>query len=150
MRSWQVGYRDLLPPEYLAQLRPEDRAWKYEFSGADPNAPRTIVGIIDGGIRGFATVAPARDPNLPGYGELCALYVDPDYWRRGLGKALLAASCAHLLESGIEHAMIWVLRGNTRALRFYQREGWMPDGAQRAAEVWGIKVNEVRYVRDLP
>ena len=31
VRSWQVGYRHLLPPDYLDALKPEDRAQRYTF-----------------------------------------------------------------------------------------------------------------------
>jgi hypothetical protein len=77
VRSWQVAYRDLLPDEYLDQLRPEDRAQRYDFATTDPQRPQTIVAVETGLIRGFATTAPSRDPDMVGYGELCALYVDP-------------------------------------------------------------------------
>src|SRR5215469_2498281 len=80
VRSWQVAYRGLMPDEYLDRLSPEERAAKYTFGSLDPSQPTTIVAAETGVIRGFATVAPARDPDVPRYGELFALYVDPDWW----------------------------------------------------------------------
>ena len=90
VRSWQAAYRTLLPDDYLDQLRPEDRAQKYNFSILDPLQPQTIVAAEAGVIHGFATTAPAHEPDMPGCGELCALYVDPDQWSRGIGVALVA------------------------------------------------------------
>jgi hypothetical protein len=43
VRSWQAAYRTLLPDDYLDQLRPEDRAQKYDFADLDPLKPQTIV-----------------------------------------------------------------------------------------------------------
>jgi hypothetical protein len=43
VRSWQAAYRTLLPDDYLDQLRPKDRAGKYEFANPDPAKPYTIV-----------------------------------------------------------------------------------------------------------
>jgi ribosomal protein S18 acetylase RimI-like enzyme len=43
VRAWQHGYAGILPASYLNQLRPEDRAEKYDLSHADPSHPHTIV-----------------------------------------------------------------------------------------------------------
>lgn len=149
VRSWQAAYRKLMPDDYLDQLRPEDRAEKYTFDSVDPSKPRTIVAVDAGIICGFATTAPARDPKLPGYGELYALYVDPVQWNRGIGVALVSAARSHLFEQGFQHAMLWVLAGNIRAERFYGRDGWQPDGQRRTDTVWNVKVDEIRYQRRL-
>ena len=149
VRSWQTAYRTLLPDDYLDQLRPEDRAQKYNFASADPREPRTIVAVDDGLIRGFVTTAPSRDPDMPGYGEVCALYVDPEHWGRGLGAALVSAARTSLLEGGSRNAFLWVMAGNVRGERFYRRDGWAHDGVRRRVPVWGVAVDEVRYQRVL-
>ena len=149
VRSWQVGYRGLLPDEYLDQLRPEDRAERYDFGTRDPLKPRTIVAADGAGIQGFATTMPSRDADLTDHGELCALYVDPEQWGRGIGAALIGAARAHLFEAGFRGALLWVLVGNDRATRFYESDRWIADGQSRTDSVWGATVNEVRYRRGL-
>jgi len=149
VRSWQAGYRGLLPDDYLDQLRPEDRAAKYTFGSPDPDKPATIVAADGGTICGFATVAPARGPDVPGYGELAALYVDPDYWGRRIGAALVSAARTRLVELGFRDAILWVLKGNARAERFYALDQWVPDGLLRTQSVWKIVVDEARYRRAL-
>jgi GNAT superfamily N-acetyltransferase len=86
---------------------------------------------------------------MPGHGELCALYVDPPQWGKGLGVALVSAAREHMFNCGFRKAILWVLTGNVRAERFYQNDGWNADGIRRKATVWGIEVDEVRYVCDL-
>ena|SRR5437868_4202185 len=149
VRSWQAAYRTLLPEDYLQQLRPEDRAQKYDFASLDPLTPRTIVASEDGLIQGFATTAPSREAHLPDHGELCALYVDPEYWGQGLGVALVSAARARLFGLGFRNALLWVLAGNVRAERFYQMDGWLPDGRRRTDSVWDVTVDEVCYHRRL-
>jgi len=149
VRSWQSAYRGLLPKEYLDQLRPEERAQVYDFATRDPRKAQTIVAVEAGLIRGFATTAPSRDQDLAGHGELCALYVDPDYWGRGMGMALVSAARDRLVGMGFTNALLWVLIGNVRADRFYQNDQWRPDGLQRTDTVWGVTVNEIRYQRKL-
>src|SRR6267378_3827093 len=43
VRSWQAGYRKLLPDDYLDRLRPEERAQRYNFGSLDPRQPATII-----------------------------------------------------------------------------------------------------------
>jgi GNAT superfamily N-acetyltransferase len=150
VRAWQVAYRDLLPADYLARLKPEDRAARYTFGETDPHKPMTTVAVDEAGIvRGFVTTCAARDQELPGYGEVAAIHVDPDYWGRGAGRALLASARAFLQDSGFRRALLWVLVGNARAERFYEQDGWTPDGTRRTDTVWGVQVNDQRYRRTL-
>ena len=152
VRSWQAAYRNILPDDYLNQLRPEDRAAKYDFATRDPLKPRTIVAVeeeMNPAIRGFATIMPVTDSEMPGYGELCALYVDPPQWGKGIGVALVSAARAQMHEHGFRNAILWVLTGNVRAERFYQNDGWAADGIRRKATVWDIEVDEIRYARQL-
>jgi GNAT superfamily N-acetyltransferase len=46
-----------------------------------------MVAMDDERLCGFATTMPARDSDVPKHGELCALYVDPEWWGRGVGAA---------------------------------------------------------------
>jgi ribosomal protein S18 acetylase RimI-like enzyme len=149
VRSWQAAYRNLMPAEYLEGLRPEDRAQKYEFGRDDPSKPTTIVAIDAGTVVGFSTVAPARDIDAPGYGELCALYVDPDRFGEGIGLALMTKACDGLRVSGFRDVLLWVFIGNERAAAFYRRHRWSADGTHRRAVVWGIEVGEIRFRRPL-
>jgi GNAT superfamily N-acetyltransferase len=149
VRSWQVGYRGLLGDLYLDGLRPEERGDSYRFDSDDPDDPATIVAVRRDEICGFATTAPARDGDAVGSGELCALYVDPRWWGSGIGRALIAAARARLVDQGFGAAVLWVLVGNDRAERFYVRDGWAPDGSRRVDEVWGATVDERRYQRRL-
>lgn len=153
VRSWQAAYRNILPDDYLNQLRPEDRAAVYDFATRDPLKPRTVVAVEEGvspAICGFATTMPVTDSDMPGYGELCALYVDPQYWGHGAGIALLSAACEQMRQQGFCNAILWVLTCNVRAECFYQKDGWSADAVTRKATVWNIEVDEIRYSRHLP
>ena len=149
VRSWQVAYRGVVPDAHLDGLRPEDRAAMYSFSGSAAGGPETIVVVDAGAIRGFATTGPARGSEDPRTGELLALYVDPDFWGRGLGRRLMVEARRRLTERGFAEAILWVLAGNDRAERFYRADGWLPDGARREEEIWGVTADEVRYRRTL-
>ena len=145
--SWQVGYRGLLPDAYLDALKPEDRARRYTFGGPDPLKPATLVALVDGVIRGFATTLITAGSCQ---GELAALYVDPEHWGCGIGTLLLTEARVRLAARGYSSTVLWMLAGNTRAQHFYERHGWQADGVTRSQEIWGIAVQESRYTRRLP
>lgn len=48
----------------------------------------------------------------------------------------------------MDAACLWVLAGNGRARRFYERQGWSADGATRLLDGWGNPA-EARYERPL-
>jgi GNAT superfamily N-acetyltransferase len=141
VRSWQAGYRGLLADDYLDGLRAEDRAPHYTFDRTGPDDVLTLVAVTDR-VRGFVSLAPAA-------GEVWALYVDPTAWRSGVGRALLVEAQDRLAQRHAR-ATLWVLAGNTRACRFYEANGWQPDGEQRREIVWGAALDELRYARSLP
>ena len=146
VRAWQAGYRDLLPALYLAQLRPEQRAARYTFGNDDPLAPQTLVACADSRVLGFATTV-FDGAHAPG--ELSALHVDPAHWNSGIGRGLIAAARARLASAGAREAIVWLLAGNTLALRFYAADGWHDDGTRREDSVWGVRVAEWRLRRVL-
>lgn len=149
VRAWQVAYRALMPEDYLAGLRPEERAQRYDFGTLDPARPRTLVAVEADTILGFATISPARDGDAIDQGELCALYVEPDCWGRGVGRALASGARGDLRRLGFTRAVLWVVAGNARAEQFYRADGWSPDGLHRARQVGNVTVDTVRYGRAL-
>lgn len=86
---------------------------------------RLHVALLDDNVIGYAGVGPERDPQAPpNTGELYALFVHPDHWGTGAGRALTDAACADLRESGCDSVQLWVLEANNRARRFYLRYGF--------------------------
>jgi ribosomal protein S18 acetylase RimI-like enzyme len=149
VRSWQVAYRGLIADEYLDQMKVEDRAARYTFETGDASSPTTIVAIDGGSLLGFATFGPSPDVDVSEMGELFALYVDPDSWRRGIGTTLITEARSHLRDMVFTKAILWVLEGNDLAVRFYESHGWLPDGLRRQHVVWGVTVNELRFAQSL-
>lgn len=148
VRAWQVGYRGLIADAVLDAMRPEDRVARYTLGDPDPLKPDTIVALDGGAILGFVTIGPARE-GTDGAGHLMALYVDPDHWRRGIGRVLLARGRAELAARGYREAVLWVLVGNVRAHELYVADGWRPDGHEDDQTVWGVVVRDRRYRREL-
>lgn len=149
VHAWQEGYRGLVADDYLDALRPEDRAARYDLGASDPARPSTTVAVRDGVVCGFATIGPCREGGAQ-TGELIALHVDPSAWGLGVGRRLIGEARARLHSLGFADAVLWVLVGNERAQRFYRMDGWRPDDCERTVELWGTRIDDVRFRRDLP
>jgi len=81
---------------------------------------------------------------------LYAIYVDVEQFGAGVGPALLRESVRRCADAGHRRMLLWVLKGNDRARRFYERAGFTADGAEEPFDVDGVAVPEVRYARVLP
>lgn len=57
---------------------------------------------------------------------------------------MLRAAEQRLAADGFTHAYLWVVDGNARARRFYEREGWKADGTVKTDDQFGTGVAEVR------
>ncbi|WP_432246390.1 N-acetyltransferase family protein [Mycolicibacterium sp. ELW1] len=131
VRSWRAGYRGLVAQSYLDALDPEERAKRFVLEAMELRGPYTLVAVDHGAICGHVTIGQSRDDDMPDSGEVWALYVDPQRWGTGIGRALLAAGCDRLRTAGHQRAFLWVLSANDGARRFYERAGWSADGRER-------------------
>lgn len=141
VRTWRVAYRHALPPAELDAMPIDETRWAHRLNDM-PKGWRIHVAEADGRVQGFAGTGPSRDERQ--VGELYALYVMPDCWSTGMGRALIQEAEAGLAED-YEVATLWVLEANARARRFYEQAGWQPDDARKEEEFLGTRVAEVRY-----
>ncbi|HET6705050.1 GNAT family N-acetyltransferase [Amycolatopsis sp.] len=137
MASWRAAYAGLLPEGFLARLSAGERAASWEQRIRE-GAGQVLVVEEDGVVVGFAAFAPS---------QLYALYLLPEFWDRGLGRALHDRVVAAM--SG-ETAVLWVLATNERAKAFYLRQGWVDDGESATEQLDDVTLDVVRFSRPLP
>jgi ribosomal protein S18 acetylase RimI-like enzyme len=142
---WQQTYRGLMSDNFLAALNPAHRLAMWCQLLLAPE-PAVWVACVDGSVVGFsATRAVPQgdlDQNLPSSGslELWGLYLLQSHQGLGMGRRLLEAAL------GIEPASLWVAAGNTKAIGFYERLGFAPDGAEDRVADWE-DLHEIRMIR---
>jgi GNAT superfamily N-acetyltransferase len=90
-----------------------------EFSPASVNDGRTRVAVIDNHIVGFATTRTVLDAI-----ELDDLFVDPDWMKRGVARALLQDVVAIAQTRGVRRLEV---TANQHALGFYEKTGFVFD-----------------------
>jgi len=147
--SWQTGYRGLVSDSVLDNLSIKRRAEFWAGVFARPLANQRTFVAVSGAVRGFVTGGRCRDEDSPTSGELQAIYVLPEQWETGTGSALHKVCIDALRADAFTDATLWVVEGNDRALRFYGKHGWKPDGARKVQEFDGATMNEIRLRRKL-
>jgi ribosomal protein S18 acetylase RimI-like enzyme len=150
VESWRVAYRGLLPDDYLAGLSPEQRTALWSGILADPSSGHVVVLVLDDLIVGFAHAGPSGDEDAPpDTGELYTIYVHPDAWGQGYGRALMEAVLDRLAADRTRTVTLWMLSTNDRARRFYLGQGWLEGTDVRTQEFGGQVVIDHRFVRSL-
>jgi ribosomal protein S18 acetylase RimI-like enzyme len=147
--SWRVAYAGLMPEEFLAGLSVEEGKanWSRALSSIQPDRAVLVV-EQDGTPCGFAAFGPSRGGD-PVEGEIFAIYLRPEAWRRGLGAGLMSAAVGRLTEIGYRAAILWVLDSNDRARRFYEAMGWAGTREEKIDHAFGSPLREVAYRRSL-
>jgi ribosomal protein S18 acetylase RimI-like enzyme len=148
LRCWQETYRGMLSDAFLQAVDVADRAALWRGLLARPEPAEAWVVDDAGTIVGFAGVRhiPAEDPwhdaPQPSSGdlELWGLYLLAAHQGFGLGRRLLEAAL------GNKPASLWVAAENGRAIGFYRRFGFEPDGAEDMIAGWE-NLREIRMVR---
>ena len=128
-KSWHETYPGLVDAAYLAGRtleKCEEQAFRWRDNLLVTKDGERVIGFIGYGE--------TRDA-LPETGEVFALYVLGDCIGRGVGTALMHAALEQLKQ--YPRICLWVLKENTRAIRFYETFGYHPDGAEKYVETVG-------------
>jgi ribosomal protein S18 acetylase RimI-like enzyme len=148
VESWQHAYKQILPAAYLASLSVAEREAMWRRA-VEQWPSQLLVARTAGQIVGFVSFGPCRDVGAsPECAEIWAIYVRPAFWSGGIGCQLWIAARQRILEAGYKSISLWVLAGNERAIRFYERAGFCAElESRKQFELGGASVEEVRYVR---
>ena len=142
--SWKTAYKNIVPHKYLDGLSLE------RWTPLLLDSPYTSFVIKDGGeYVATSSSAPARDETMCGWGEIISLYVLPQYFNKGYGKEMFSFAAAQLHENGFQNIYLWVLEENQKARRFYEQNGFVPNGDKAVIHIGGKDLTELRYVNRL-
>jgi GNAT superfamily N-acetyltransferase len=152
--AWRRAYAGFLPAAFLDGLDAEERAARARTRigpAAHADSPTFVALDATDTVRGFAHTGPVRDDDLDpaGRAEVYTVYVDPAAWRLGFGSALLSAVEGFWQPTGVSELVLWVFEDNLDGRAFYERLGWIPDGARLIDDFGGVHPAEIRLRRRL-
>jgi ribosomal protein S18 acetylase RimI-like enzyme len=149
MRVWfdsaYAGFDPLLP---RGHQYPSARPGFWEELLSNPEVS-VLMAEEDGELLGYTSCGESRDDDAtPEVGEVRNMFVGPNSWRRGVGRALIEAAIEDMRRRGYSEATVWSFASNDRANAFYEASGFTRDGGERRQEAWA-DILEFRYRRSL-
>ena len=140
-QAWKEAYVGLMDQDFL-----DRRTMEMSLQSAQrafDNGIATLIAKVGNRVIGFADYGNYWGDDLQETGEVYAIYVLKKYYGKGIGFALMKKALEALSE--YPQTAVWVLAGNERAIRFYERCGFEFDGQKKELEL-GTPVTEVRMI----
>jgi len=141
--AWRYAYAGLMPDSVLRSQSESRREvfWRGYISEKH-NWPVFVLDCER--IEGFASVIPARDKDVDSslFSELAAIYLSEPASGKALGAQLLSYCMNEARAQNRQSMVLWVLDNNERAIRFYSKHGFIPDGESKYDR--HIEANEIR------
>lgn len=141
VEDWQKAYRGIIDSDFLDSMNVDQR-YEIEIKRYQKYAVAT-----DGDeILGYAWLETAEDGEADC--EIIALYVRYSNRNNGIGKLLFQYAMRHFRESGKKRMIIWCLKENDEARRFYEKVGGQE--FRTGSHYWGGKEYDmISYLYDL-
>ena len=139
-KAWHEAYPGMVDRGYLDALTLEtceEKASRWRDNLLVAKIEDRVIGFVGYGDRGA---------EAPDTGEIFALYVLSEYYGTGVARQLMQAGLERLKQ--YPQVCLWVLKENKRAIRFYQKCGFVPDGEELFSE--RINAAEIRMIRKHP
>lgn len=144
IRSWSFTYRGIVPDEVIEKNNAKrSELWNKLLAN---NIDSHYVIVSDNRTIGFLTINKPFEKDLPeDTFMLTRLYLDPDYIGKGFGKAAMDWVKKEVFARGYGAVSLWVLAENFRAKKFYEKNGFVPDGNVKNSGLGDTKVERYIY-----
>lgn len=143
--NWRNHYRGMLDDHYLDHeaLADRNKVWKARLLDHHPSM-RMVLAEDKNEIVGFGCMFLDDDPI---YGALLDnLHVANPYSGKGVGKILMELLAKDVLAMNSRRDLyLWVLKKNTGAIGFYQRQKGLEKEHAVETEMGNVPVDKIRY-----
>jgi len=138
--SWYAAYGGFIEPASVEQALGENYDPELVAAGVDHEDIAFFVAEADGEVVGFASAEQTWADEV----ELHTLYVHPDRWGEGGGRALFERVETWARAQDVDRVVAAAFTENSVAVGFFEALGFEP-GAETAAEVAGERHPEREF-----
>lgn len=131
--SWKAAFRTILAEATLERLTGMEKATQMYRRLLETGKGNGYLLEIGGHPHCIAWWDSTREADMAGYAELICIHSLPDNWAKGFGSAMMARLLEDMTEAGFAAVMLWVFRDNRRAISFYEKWGFSPNGRHQEA-----------------
>jgi GNAT superfamily N-acetyltransferase len=122
MRVWRISLKEFVPEGFLEQFQHDIQKQKYAARAADPE---WLLFVAESGFRIVGMIGAKENDSEPLLykKQIKSMYVDPNFQSQGIGAALLDRIFLELRGMEVGNVMLWCIKSNERAARFYEKHG---------------------------
>ena len=145
-RSFKEGHREFMPQVSLAMVNKDDdsiKRWKNRLIQTNSHTLIAEDKQKNIGLIYLMVDCKIDEKNL--IAEIVYFYIDPDYWRQGIGTLLWKEAREYLLKQNIFEVFCWVLKSNPKSRAFYESLGAKSDGTEQTVEKLGTTTIQIKY-----
>ena len=143
VQSWRESFSGIVPQVFLDKMSVEKRTRAFEQGFSAALYKMYVAETPDYGIVGFADFGEPRE-KVNGYeGELYAIYLLPEFQRRGIGRRLFQLGADYLSKTGKRSMYLMTLEISPYRA-FYEKLGGRIIG-KMPVEIEGIRYDELIY-----
>ena len=143
--SWKKAFADIISKEDMkkyADINKAEEMYGYLLKNGVGNGS---ILSIDDNPHCIAYWDKTREENMPEYAEIICIHSLQDNWGKGYGSRMMEHVLKEIKEAGYEKVMLWVFEENMRAIRFYEKHGFIKSDNKKMFE----DSVEVMYSRKL-
>lgn len=147
--SWRAAYQGILPEERLNGLDYVHVTASFRKS-ISFGAEDIYLAEKSGDVVGFLAFSGGHNTDVDQVTVtgICAIYLTPEHWRKGIGRRLYQKCENDLKSVCCNRVTLWIFTDNARARRFYEAMGFTTDGEALVLNM-GASVKAVHYRKDI-
>ncbi len=142
--SWKYAYKNIIPQTFLDSIPCGN--WIPHLKDPEMNI---LVMLDNGKFIGVSTYCRSRFSDFHSFGEIVSIYLLPEYMDKGIGKQLLDKTISELSNLHFKNIFLWVLEENIRAIKFYEKSGFVLSGKTLDDNIGGKPLKETAYIYNI-
>ncbi len=132
--SWYATYKDIFEGDFIADFLTNNYSTKNLLRSVQNESQGFPVAKADDTVVGFCHYGSAfgdREGTM-----LYRMYIQPDYWRQGIGRRLMEMMEGRLKAQGVQAYFCYVHKDNVVGKGFYIKNGFDHDAAWDREGEW--------------
>jgi ribosomal protein S18 acetylase RimI-like enzyme len=136
VRAWRESFAEIVPQAFLDKMSVEKRALAFAKRFSDESYRMYVAEVPERGIVGFVDFGEPRESIDAYETELYAIYILPEFQRRGVGRRLFDLGVEALVRDGKSSMYLLALEVSPYK-SFYEKMGGQVVGKERV-EIEGV------------
>lgn len=138
--AYQKNYRGFLPDDFLDNLKLDDEVIERTQNHIKTN--EYLVAECEGKVVGFAKLCVPAEKEI----EIQALYIHPNYQKRGIGTLLVNRVWQEKKEQGFRKLIIWTIK-NGPSIGFYLKQGFKETNMPE--KIWKFDRHIMQFAKEI-